>query len=100
MRAGAKHIAKALTENRALERLSLRLNRVGEEGGRALCEALCYSVALRSVNLSNNEMGPEAARMLADAMRVNQGALEGIDVSGNPASPCLLREEEGGLATC
>ena len=66
--------------------LNLRLNRIGDEGGRAVCDVLRVNSSLQRLNLGSNELGPNSALSLAALIGTNANVLE-IDVTANNFGP-------------
>lgn len=91
----AKRIARALEEdNTTLERLSLRGNPLGEEGGRAMADALRANGTLRELNLCDTTLGEQSLAALGGALAANRG-LRKLDVSLNcDATPELFEGVE------
>lgn len=86
---GAGAIAQALVSNGNLQSLDLRLNRLGDAGGRSIFDALLQNNHLRELNLSCNDLETESAQALADLLEQKpEGTLMHIDLTGN-----LLTEE-------
>ena len=86
---GGKALGKALQLNTTLETLSLRLNRLLDDGASPVVLGLKANTSLKTLNLSNNELGSNASEALAEALRVNT-TLESLYVTGN-----MLAEEGG-----
>ena len=86
---GGKALGRALMLNNTLENLSLRLNRLTDEGGAPIIVGLKNNSSLKRLNLSNNELGCESTEALADTLKAN-GTLEELHLTGN------LIGEEGG----
>jgi Ran GTPase-activating protein (RanGAP) involved in mRNA processing and transport len=86
---GAKLLGFALGKNTQIQFVSLRLNRLGDEGGARFFENLQGNRSVRSLNLSNNQMGVESAKIIADFLQ-SSSALNSLFLSGNEF------KEEGG----
>eukprot|EP01060_Flectonema_neradi_P011335 TRINITY_DN18425_c0_g1_i1.p1 TRINITY_DN18425_c0_g1~~TRINITY_DN18425_c0_g1_i1.p1 ORF type:complete len:276 (+),score=70.57 TRINITY_DN18425_c0_g1_i1:296-1123(+) len=86
---GGKALGRALMLNNTLENLSLRLNRLTDEGGAPIIAGLKNNSSLKKLNLSNNELGCESTEALSDTLKAN-GTLEELHLTGN------LIGEEGG----
>ena len=71
-------LAVALAANRALTKLSITNNQIGDEGATALADALCVNGAMTDLDLSFNNIGGDGAKALANALRVN-GAMTTYD---------------------
>lgn len=65
-------IAQALSENKTLRLLSLKLCRIGDTGGVELARALKKNDHLEEVYLDGNEVGDATAMELAEAIKVNR----------------------------
>ncbi|XP_059523158.1 NACHT, LRR and PYD domains-containing protein 13 [Myotis daubentonii] len=78
-----RHLADALLQNQGLTHLSLRRNRLGDEGVRSLSEALSHKdCSLQNLDLSECAFGEEGCWVLAEALGCNSG-LKVLDVGGN-----------------
>ena len=75
-------LAVALAANRALTKLSITKNQIGDEGATALADALCVNGAMTDLDLSFNNIGGDGAKALANALRVN-GAMTTLLLGGN-----------------
>lgn len=80
---GVADLGRALEVNASLTELLLKLNRLGDEGGKLLVESLRTNKSLVMLTLSHNEMGSETAKALSDVLRQNS-TLTSLDVAGNP----------------
>jgi Leucine-rich repeat (LRR) protein len=86
---GAKHIGRALGANEVIQFLSLRLNRLGDQGGSWLLEKLSGNNSVVDINIANNQLGAETAKVLSEVLKTNRSLLN-LDISGNE-----FREEGG-----
>nr|KAF6269549.1 NLR family pyrin domain containing 13 [Myotis myotis] len=78
-----RHLADALLQNQGLTHLSLRRNRLGDEGVRSLSEVLSHKdCSLQNLDLSECAFGVEGCWVLAEAMGCNSG-LKVLDIGGN-----------------
>ncbi|XP_005876070.1 PREDICTED: NACHT, LRR and PYD domains-containing protein 13 [Myotis brandtii] len=78
-----RHLADALLQNQGLTHLSLRRNRLGDEGVRSLSEALSHKdCSLQNLDLSECAFEAEGCWVLAEALGRNSG-LKVLDVGGN-----------------
>ena len=74
--------------------LDLRLNRLGEEGGRAIFDVLRQHPHLDTLTMSANALGPVTARSIAKFLSLNE-AIQKLDLSCNEftdAGGALIRE--------
>lgn len=62
--------------------LNLRLNRLGEEGGRAIFDVLRQHPALDKLNMSANQLGPVAAKSIAKFLSVSL-VIQELDLTCN-----------------
>jgi hypothetical protein len=87
---GGKALGRALGSNTVVTTLSLRLNRLGDQGGAFIFDRLKgTNQTLTSLNISHNQLGAETAKALSEYLRGN-ATLVTLDVSGNE-----LREDGG-----
>merc|ERR1712025_1517350 len=70
--------------------LNMRLNRLGDMGGRVLLDGLVQNTTLTSLNLSSNTLADEATTMLAALLGNASSPLAMVDISSND-----LTETEG-----
>jgi hypothetical protein len=70
--AAVEVIAEALNENKTLRLLSLKMCRIGDEGGVQLARALKRNDHLEELYLDGNEIGDATALELAEAIKVNR----------------------------
>nr|CCC90498.1 conserved hypothetical protein [Trypanosoma congolense IL3000] len=81
--AGAVAIGDALTMNKTLRVLNLRLNRIpDEDGGVSLIKGIASHTALKILDISHNILGEATSRALAEALP-EQSSLLSLNVSGN-----------------
>ena len=88
--AGAAAIADGLAVTRHLHTLSLRLNRLGDEGGEMVILAAAENnKTLTSLDLSNNDLGMAAAQAIGRLATTTNGAskLTHLNVSCNAFGP-------------
>lgn len=83
-------MGRALHYNDTLVSLDLRLNRLGDMGGRVLLDGLVENDTLRSLNLSSNSLAEETTKMLCALFKSSTCVLEYLDLSSND-----LTETEG-----
>ncbi|CBH11182.1 hypothetical protein, conserved [Trypanosoma brucei gambiense DAL972] len=80
---GAAAIADALTLNKRLRLLNLRLNRIPDDvGGVALVAGLASHSALEALDISHNLLGEATARALAEILP-SQNSLLSLNIAGN-----------------
>ena len=96
MKAGAKALAKALTINKTLKVLSLRLNSIGDEGCIAICLQACKNQTLESLNLSGNGIGPKSASSICVVLRRNLKQFLSWDLSSNKLAASSESNDFGG----
>jgi len=65
-----------------LQSLNVRLNRLGDEGGRLLLEGCKFNATLGRLNLSCNDVHTEVSQVLYTMLPKN-GSLTDLDLSGN-----------------
>merc|ERR1712025_1023909 len=70
--------------------LNMRLNRLGDMGGRVLLDGLVQNTTLSSINLSSNSLADEATTMLSALLSNAASPLTLVDLSSND-----LTETEG-----
>ena len=63
--------------------LSLRSNKIGDDGATALAEVLKNNTALATLNLHGNKIGDDGATALAEALKNNNTALATLSLSNN-----------------
>lgn len=84
---GVHHIAKALKQNRTLESLTLKHNRIGDLGDlglETLCQALHGNQTLRHLDLRHAGLqGASAAKVIGEMLRANTH-LSHLELSWNP----------------
>jgi len=66
-------VAEVLRVHPTLEKLNLRNNVIGNEGGVSLATALAVNSTLQVLNLENNVLDDEVACRLAAALKDNKG---------------------------
>eukprot|EP00128_Syssomonas_multiformis_P001011 Colp12_sorted_trinity150504_noHs@14157 len=76
----------------------MRLNRLENQGGRALLEGLKHNSTLVALNLSSNCLGQPTALVLADVLRSNT-TLTTLDVTCNKFEPAGGKALLEGMAT-
>jgi Ran GTPase-activating protein (RanGAP) involved in mRNA processing and transport len=87
---GAKALGRALSTNTVITTISLRLNRLGDQGGASIFDRLkAQNKTLTSINVSHNQLGAESAKAISEFLHGNT-TLICLDVSGNEL------QEEGG----
>eukprot|EP00729_Bicosta_minor_P016668 gene16669-5220_t len=80
---GATALAEVLKNNNtALATLSLRSNKIGDDGATALAEVLKNNTALATLDLRSNKIGDDGATALAEVLK-NNTALATLDLHGN-----------------
>ena len=88
-------MARALRSNHSVLSMSLRLNRLGDEGGKAICDVLRANTTMQKLNLSANSLGPQTAAALASLVKTNRTLIH-VDVSSNssfgPEGGRLIRD--------
>lgn len=80
---GGEHLARALRSNETLAELSLRLNRLGDEGAVPLIQSAARHPILQSLDLSSNGLGRAAADAFASLARSATSGLVVADLSSN-----------------
>ncbi|RNF13177.1 leucine-rich protein [Trypanosoma conorhini] len=102
---GAVALGEALTMNKTLRVLNLRLNRIPDEaGGVAVVNGLAAHPALEVLDLAHNVLGDATARALAEALP-SQKSLRSLNIAGNKAlgldtSELLLEGVRGNATLC
>jgi NLR family CARD domain-containing protein 3 len=92
--ASAVVIASLISVNGGLTKLSLAVNRLGEEGTKAICKALEQNTTLKELDISHSEIGGSAgAKDVAKMVGVN-GGLTALNLSSNSL------KDEGVNAVC
>ena len=87
-------IASLISVNGGLTKLSLAVNRLGEEGTKAICKALEQNTTLKELDISHSEIGGSAgAKDVAKMVGVN-GGLTALNLSSNSLN------DEGVNAVC
>ncbi|KAH9252402.1 hypothetical protein BASA81_009688 [Batrachochytrium salamandrivorans] len=81
--AGVQSIGKSLASNTTLRCLDLRLNLLGDEGGRVLCAAISKNKTLVQVDFSGNGLGFNSVMALSALLKCNGSALVSLDLSCN-----------------
>ena len=69
--ADARQLARALVDNKCLRTLSVRGNKIGDDGARLFARGLRANDTLQQLDLGDNGLGEAAARELANAARLN-----------------------------
>jgi hypothetical protein len=82
-RNGGAELGRGVAVTKSLTWLSLRLNRLDDEGGAAFLAAAANS-SLTYLDLSNNELSSESARALVDLCGIRTSQLLTLNVSCNP----------------
>jgi Ca2+-binding EF-hand superfamily protein/Ran GTPase-activating protein (RanGAP) involved in mRNA processing and transport len=80
----AVQLGDALKTNTSLERLSLKANGLGTDGGAAVARALFLNNTLRHLDVSHNRIMPSAAYVFAISLLSGAKALEQLNLSFNP----------------
>ena len=102
---GAAALGEALMRNESLRVLNLRLNRLGDSGGRALCDGAIEHPTLRELNLACNGISIATMGSISGALRRSDPApsIARLDLSGNElaedACNMLLKALEAGNAS-
>jgi len=78
----AKAISEALRTNTTLTKLDLYKNKIGVEGVKAIGEMLKTNTTLKKLNLSSNDIKDEGAKAIGEALKVNI-TLEYLDLQCN-----------------
>ncbi|KAI8593813.1 hypothetical protein BDZ88DRAFT_101325 [Geranomyces variabilis] len=100
--------ADLITEDSPVRHLSLRSNKMGDAGAKALAEQLKVNKTMVSLNLWDNQIGKEGVEAIAEALKVNVTLLslslgmnnigdDGASALAKVLSNCPLSHEE--LAT-
>jgi hypothetical protein len=88
---GARAIARALEDNKTLERLDLSHNRIGDEGAIAFAEALKKNKSLKKLGLSHNKIGDPGVKALAKSLLENT-TLETLFLGNNKIQQAGTKE--------
>ncbi|KAJ3109206.1 Leucine-rich repeat-containing protein 71 [Phlyctochytrium planicorne] len=75
--------AYLVTEESSLKSLSLRMNKIGDVGGKAIGTALKTNRVLTSLNLWGNSIGKEGVADIAEGLKFNQ-SLSYLSLGRNP----------------
>lgn len=79
---GGRALGRALRSNTALCCLNLRLNCIGDEGGRAVVDAVRHHPRLERLDLGHNGLAALSAKALAKCLPLN-GVLREVELLGN-----------------